>query len=107
VLAVVLLVVAIAVEVTATALLPRSAGFHEPGWSAVVLGGYALSIWLLSLVVRTIPVGIAYAVWAGVGTAAVAAVGFLFLGEPMSWLKAVSLLFIVVGVIGLNAAGAH
>jgi small multidrug resistance pump len=106
-LAAVLLAVAIAVEVTATALLPRSQGFTDPGWSAFVLAGYALSIWLLSVVVRSMPVSVAYAVWAGVGTATVAVIGYLFLGESMGWVKAVSLALIVIGVVGLNAAGTH
>jgi small multidrug resistance pump len=56
-------------------------------------------------VVRTVPVSVAYAVWAGVGTAAVAVAGHVFLGESMTWLKALSLALIVVGVVGLNAAG--
>ena len=103
--AVVLLVAAIAIEVAATALLPRAEGFTNPGWSAGVLVGYGVSIWLLSLVVRTLPVSVTYAVWAGLGTAAVAIAGYLFLGESMTWLKAVSLALIVVGVVGLNAAG--
>jgi small multidrug resistance pump len=102
-----LLVVAIGVEVAATALLPKAAGFTQPFWSAVVVAGYALSIWLLALVVRAIPVSIAYAVWAGVGTAAVAVVGLVFLGESMSWLKASSLGLIVLGVVGLNLVGTH
>jgi small multidrug resistance pump len=105
--AAVLLVVAIVVEVIATALLPRAQGFTEPGWSAVVLGGYGLSIWLLAIIVRTMPVSITYAVWSGLGTAIVAVVAFVFLGEQMTLLKAASLLLIVAGVIGLNLAGAH
>ena len=105
--AVLLLMTAIGLEVSATALLPRAQGFTDPGWSVVVLGGYAISIWLLAVVVRTLPVSVAYAVWAGVGTAVVAAAGYLFLGESMSWFKAGSLALIVVGVVGLNLAGAH
>jgi small multidrug resistance pump len=104
---VVLLIVAIGVEVAATALLPRAAGFTQPLWSAIVIVGYALSIWLLALVVRSMPVSIAYAVWAGLGTAAVAVIGFLFLGESMGLLKALSLLLIVLGVVGLNLVGSH
>lgn len=96
---------AIGVEVVATALLPRAAGFTNPFWSAVVVAGYGLSIWLLALVVRTMPISVAYAIWAGVGTAVVAAVGYFFLGESMDWLKAGSLALIVIGVIGLNLAG--
>ena len=102
-----LLLVAIGVEVAATALLPRAAGFTQPWWSVAVVGGYALSIWLLAVVVRAMPVSVAYAVWAGLGTAAVAVIGFLFLGEPMGWLKAASLGLIVLGVIGLNLVGSH
>ena len=44
-----LLVVAITTEVAATAALPRTEGFHDPGWTALVIGGYAISIWLLSV----------------------------------------------------------
>jgi small multidrug resistance pump len=103
--AVVLLLAAIGMEVAATALLPRTEGFTVLAWSAAVIAGYAASIWLLAVVVRTMPVSVAYAVWAGVGTAAVAAAGYLFLGEQMTWLKAASLALIVLGVVGLNAAG--
>ncbi len=100
--AVVLLVLAISVEVAATALLPRTAGFTDLGWSAAVLAGYGLSIWLLAVVVRTIPVSIAYAVWSGLGTAIVAVIGYLWLGESMGWIKAASLAMIIAGVVGLN-----
>jgi len=102
-----LLAAAIASEVVATSLLPRAQGFTDPLWSAVVVAGYALSIWLLAVVVRTLPISVTYAVWAGVGTAVVAVVGFTFLGESMTWLKAASLSLIVLGVVGLNLAGAH
>ena len=105
--AAVLLVLAILVEVGATALLPRAQGFTHPGWSAAVLGGYAVSIWLLAIVVRTLPVSMAYAVWSGLGTAVVAVIAFFFLGEQMTVLKAASLAMIVIGVVGLNLAGAH
>jgi small multidrug resistance pump len=99
--------VAIVIEVGATALLPKADGFTHPGWAAVVLGGYGISIWLLTVVVKQVPVSVAYAVWAGAGTALVAVVGLLFLGEHLSWAKAVSLGMIIAGVVGLNMAGAH
>jgi small multidrug resistance pump len=100
-----LLFAAIGSEVAATALLPRAEGFKDPLWSAVVLLGYGLSIWLLARVVRTLSVSVTYAIWAGVGTAAVAVVGVFFLGESMGWLKTVSLALIIAGVIGLNLVG--
>ncbi len=105
--AMLLLVVAIAIEVVATSLLPKSNGFRDLGWTAAVLAGYTVSIWLLTVVVRTLPVSVAYAIWSGLGTATVAVVGYLWLGESMGALKAVSLALIVVGVIGLNLGGAH
>ena len=105
--AMVLLMTAIGIEVVATALLPKADGFTDPLWSAVVLVGYGVSIWLLTIVVREMPVSIAYAIWSGVGTALVAVAGYMFLGEPLGWLKVLSLAMIVVGVMGLNLAGSH
>ena len=102
----VLLMVAIGVEVVSTALLPKADGFTNPLWSAVVLVGYGVSIWLLTVVVRTMPVSVAYAIWSGVGTAVVAVVGYYFLGESLGWVKVLSLAMIVAGVVGLNLAGA-
>jgi len=102
-----LLLVAICTEVASTAMLGRTDGFRVPSWSAAVLFGYAVSIWLLALVVRTIPVSVTYAVWSGVGTAAIAVVGTLFLGERMDLVKAVAILMIVGGVVVLNLYAAH
>ena len=102
-----LLAVAIATEVVATAVLPRAEGFTDPGWSAVVVAGYALSIWLLTLVVREIPVSVTYAIWAGAGTAAIAVVGVLFLDEPVTVLKIVAISLIIAGVVLINLQGAH
>lgn len=102
-----LLVSAVTVEVAATAVMPRTQGFRDPLWTALALGGYAVSIWLLALVVRQIPVSVTYAAWAGLGTAGIALVGVLFLGEGMGLLKAVALLMIVGGVVVLNLNGAH
>lgn len=103
----VLLALAIAVEVAASALLPRAQGFTHLGWTVVVVLGYGVAIWLLTVVVKTVPVSVAYAIWAGAGTALVAVVGFVFLGEPMGWVKAASIALIVAGVVGLNVSGAH
>jgi len=102
-----LLALAIAVEVAASALLPKAKGFTDLPWTVAVVAGYGLAIWLLTVVVKSLPVSVAYAIWAGAGTALVAVVGYLFLGEPMDWVKAVSLAMIVAGVVGLNLTGAH
>ncbi|NYI45493.1 small multidrug resistance pump [Nocardioides aromaticivorans] len=102
-----LLLAAIGVEVAASAALPRTESFRDPVWTAVVLAGYAASIWLLALVVRQVPVSIAYAVWAGLGTAGMAVVGYLFLDEQMDPLKVLALALVVGGVVLLNLSGAH
>jgi len=102
-----LLLTAIAVEVGATAVLPRAHGFRDPAWTVVVLGGYALSIWLLALVIRHIPVSVTYAAWSGLGTAGIALVGVLLLDEPWDVVKGVALLMIIGGVLILNLQGAH
>ncbi|GAA3517226.1 DMT family transporter [Nocardioides daeguensis] len=102
-----LLMTAIGVEVAASAALPRTQSFRDPLWTALVLAGYAASIWLLALVVKHLPVSIAYAVWAGLGTAGMAVVGVLFLDERLDLMKAAALALIVLGVVLLNLAGAH
>ena len=103
----VLLLGAIGVEVASTAALPRTHGFREPLWTVLVLGGYAASIWLLAAVIRHIPVSVTFAVWSGLGTAGIALVGVLLLGERMDLVKAAALLLIVGGVLVLNLHGAH
>ena len=102
-----LLALAIAVEVAASALLPKAEGFTNLPWSIAVMTGYAVAIWLLTVIVRTMPVSVAYAIWAGAGTALVAVIGYLFLEESFDWIKVVSLTMIVLGVVGLNLTGAH
>ena len=102
-----LLLVAVAIEVAATSLLPRTDGFRQPGWSVLVVAGYATSIWLLAIVVRHLPVSTTYAVWSGLGTAAVAVIGWLWLGESGNWVTAAALAMIVVGVVLLNLQATH
>jgi len=102
-----LLLCAIAVEVGATASLPRTNEFRDPLWTVAVLGGYAISIWLMTLVIRYIPVSITYAVWSGLGTAGIVAVGALLLGERLDLVKAAALALIVVGVLVLNLHHTH
>jgi small multidrug resistance pump len=105
--AAVLLVVAIAIEVPSTAALPRTDGFRDPVWALAVVGGYAASIWLLSIVVQRLPVSVTYAVWSGLGTAAIAVIGVLFLGESWNPVKVAAIALIVVGVVVLNLQAAQ
>ncbi|WP_205014279.1 DMT family transporter [Nocardioides albidus] len=98
---------AIGVEVAASAALPRTESFRDPLWTALVVGGYATSIWMLAVVVKHLPVSVAYAVWAGLGTAGIAVVGSLFLGERLDAFKIAALALIILGVVLLNLTGAH
>ena len=102
-----LLSFAIASEVAATVSLRYSDGFSKPLPSAIVVIGYAISFWLLALVLKELSVGTTYAIWAGAGTAAVALIGVVALGEPATALKLGSIALIIAGVIGLNLSGAH
>lgn len=72
-----------------------------------MLAGYAVSIWLLAIVVRHIPVSVTYAIWAGLGTAAIAVVGVVVLGESWDLTKVTALGLIISGVVLLNLQGAH
>jgi small multidrug resistance pump len=105
----ILLTSAIVVEVAATASLPRTDGFRHLWWSVAVLVGYAVAIWLLALVVRDLPVSIVYAIWSGLGTAGIAVVGALFLGDRIDLVRAGAIAMIIAGVVILNlhGAGAH
>jgi len=102
-----LLAIAIASEIVATTSLKQSEGFSKPLWSVVVVVGYGLSFFLMAQALKTIPVSVAYAVWSGAGTAVVAAIGMVFLGEPVSLMKVGGVALIVAGVVVLNAGGAH
>lgn len=102
-----LLGAAIVVEVAATAALPRTQGLTNPGWTGFVLAGYAIAVWLLSRVVQTMPVSVAYAVWSGVGTALVATIGVLLLGENLGGAKLFGLCAIVLGVVLVNLNAGH
>ncbi|GAA4475694.1 multidrug efflux SMR transporter [Rhodococcus olei] len=101
----VFLVAAIGAEVLGTSLLPRSDGFRRAVPTLAVLGLYAAALYCLSQALRTLDVGVAYAVWAGVGTAVVAAIGMLVLHEPRSASKVLGIGLVIAGVVALNLGG--
>ena len=103
----ILLTIAILAEVAGTVALKYTDGFSNLGPSALVVGGYGLSFWMLALVLRDLPIGLTYAVWAAVGTALIAAIGIVAFGEPATTMKLLSLALIIAGTIGLNLAGSH
>jgi small multidrug resistance pump len=102
-----LLVLAIGAEVVGTSLLRPSEGFTRLWPTVGSLVGYGLSFLLLAQTVKRIPVGVVYAMWSGLGTVAIVAVGAAFLGEPLSVVKAVGITLVIAGVVVLNLGGAH
>lgn len=98
---------AIASEVVGTVFLNQTDGFTKPAPSVFVLATYAVSLWLTALAVRELEISLAYAVWAGVGTAAVAVIGMATLGESVNALKLASIALVIGGVVGLNLSGAN
>jgi small multidrug resistance pump len=96
------LLVAILAEVIATSSLKATDGFTRPWPSVVVVAGYCAAFYFLSLTLRTIPVGVAYAVWSGIGVALVTLAGFLLYGQRLDAAGLAGIALIVAGVIVLN-----
>jgi len=96
------LAVAIVAETIATSTLKATEGFTRPGPTAVVAVGYALAFFLLSIVVRTLPVGIVYAIWSGAGIVLVAIVGTVWLKQKLDAPAMLGMALIVAGVVVVN-----
>lgn len=102
--------IAIVGEVIATSALKCSAGFTRIVPSAVVVAGYGVAFYCLSLALKSIPVGIAYAVWSGVGVVLIAVIAWLVHGQALDAWALLGIALIVSGVAVLNLmsrAGAH
>ncbi|SNY29522.1 DMT family transporter [Paractinoplanes atraurantiacus] len=101
------LLLAISSEVAATSMLKTTDGFTRLWPTLACLSGYAVSFLMLALTVRDLPVGVVYAVWSAVGTAAIVAIGAAFLGEPLTLPKVIGVSLIIAGVVIVNLGGAH
>ncbi len=82
--------------------LKYSDGFSKPVPSLITVAAMAMSIWLLSVAMKTIPVGTAYAVWTGIGAVGVAVLGMVLFGESREILRITCLFLIIAGIIGLK-----
>jgi small multidrug resistance pump len=96
------LALAIAAEVVATSALKAAAGFTRPLPSVLVVLGYGIAFYCLSLSLKVVPVGVAYAIWSGVGTALIAVIGWLWLGQTLDLAALIGLALIVAGVAVLQ-----
>ena len=94
--------IAIVSEVIGTSALNASAGFSRLWPSLIVVAGYAVAFYCLSLALKSIPVGIAYAIWSGVGVALIALVGWAIFGQALDAPAVIGIALIVAGVVVLN-----
>ncbi|MFI6118375.1 DMT family transporter [Streptomyces sp. NPDC051064] len=102
-----MLVAAIAAEVAGTTAMKYSEGFTRLWPSLITVVGYVLAFALLAQTLKTLSIGTAYAIWAGTGTAAVAAIGILWMGESAGLAKLAGIALVIAGVVVLNLGGAH
>lgn len=100
------LALAIFLEVIATSALKASEGFSKPLPTLVVAIGYGAAFYFLSLALRTIPVGVAYAVWSGIGIVLISAIGWVAFGQKLDLAALIGLSLIIAGVIVVNVFSA-
>lgn len=96
------LAVAIVAEVIATSFLKQSDGFRNLGPSLIMAAGYIVAFYFLSLALRDIPTGIAYAIWSGVGIVLIATVAWVFQGQRLDAPAMIGMTLIVAGVAVMN-----
>lgn len=96
------LIIAIVAEVIATTALKASDGFTRLVPSSITAIGYAIAFYMLALALKTIPVGIAYAIWSGVGIVAIAIIGFLVFNQRLDAAGLLGIALILAGVVVLN-----
>ena len=96
------LLIAITGEVVGTSALKAAEGFTKLGPSVVVVGGYAVAFFFLSLVLKTVPTGVAYAIWSGVGTVLVALIGWIVFGQKLDMAAMAGIALIIAGVLVMN-----
>src|SRR5690606_34969277 len=97
-----ILAAAIAFEVVATTALARSDGFTRLAPSLISIVGYGFAFWLLALTLRSLPTGVVYATWSGLGIVLIALVAWLWYGQRLDLTAMVGMGFIVVGVVLVN-----
>lgn len=98
-----LLFLAILSEVIATSALRASEGFTRLWPSVLVVSGYGAAFYLLSLTLQALPLGVAYAVWSGVGLALITVVGWVIYGQKLDTAAIIGMVLILAGVIVINA----
>ncbi|WP_028545906.1 DMT family transporter [Paenibacillus taiwanensis] len=98
------LAVAIVTEVFGSTMLKYSNGFSKLWPSLGVVAGYGTAFYMLGLTLKTLPLGTAYAIWAGIGTALTAIIGYVLFKDQLSTLQGIGILLVIGGVVLLNFA---
>jgi small multidrug resistance pump len=93
---------AILSEVIATTALKLSDGFTRILPSVIVVIGYGASFYLLSISLKVIPIGLAYAIWSGVGIVLTVIAGILIWRETLDWARIIGIIFIILGILVIN-----
>ena len=96
------LLIAIIAEVIATSALKSSNGFSKLYPSTIVLIGYGIAFYMLSLALRAIPIGVAYAIWSGAGVTLITLIGWLVYKQSLDIAAVIGITLIVAGVLVLN-----
>jgi len=100
-----LLLAAIVLEVAGTTAMKLSEGFSRLYPSVLIFAFYAASFTAFTFALKKIDVSIAYAVWSGIGTALITAIGIFYFREAVTPMKLISIMLIIIGVVGLNLSG--
>lgn len=98
------LIIAITMEVAGTTSMKLSEGFSKLLPSVSIFIFYGISFTFLTLALKTLPVGMTYAIWSGLGTALITLIGITWFGESFNMTKVISLPLIIIGVAGLHAS---
>ena len=93
------LILAVVAETIGTSALKASEGFSRPVPSLVVPVAYGISFWLLAMVLRSIPVGIAYAIWSGLGVVLIAVIGRIAFGQRLDGPALAGIALILAGIV--------
>lgn len=97
-----ILLLAVAAETIGTSALQASQQFSRLLPSVVVVLAYGLSFWLLSLTLKTLPVGVVYALWSGLGIVLIAIIGYLVFGQKLDWPAVLGIAMILAGILVIN-----
>ncbi len=101
------LLLAILLEVSGTTCMKLSEGFTKTLPSVLLFVFYILSFIAITFSLKTINVSVAYAIWSGVGTASITIIGFLLFKEPVTAVKVISIILIILGVVGLHMSSTN